>query len=85
MRIFAVDATLAMGIGSTETLVILAIALVLFRGIPRLDLFAYAHKYRGLRTRTRVSQPDRIDLILAATFILIAVAAVVLGILISTN
>ncbi len=68
-----------MGIGSTEILMIRAIGMVPFGGLPRLDLFAYAYKYGSPRSKVQSSPPDRIDLILVATLVLIPVAAVVLA------
>jgi hypothetical protein len=64
------------GISAVEILIFLVVALLLIRRlidvISRLDLYAYAYKYRGLRTRVRAGAPDNTGLIVAVIVLLAA-------------
>jgi hypothetical protein len=71
--------------GYSEVLVLLAIAFVLLRELPRLDLFACAHKYRSVRSRTRPVDLDNTDLIFAAVVVLAVVGNAIIAFAVSVR
>jgi len=61
------------GIGSVEVAIFLLIVFVLLANFRHGDLFAYAGKHQGNRTKVRASRPDSRGLAIVLLGVLVAV------------
>jgi len=63
------------GIGSVEAAIFFLIVLVLLANFRHRDLFAYAYKHHGTRTKVRASRPESTGLLIALLAVLVGAVA----------